>query len=130
MNQIEKLLQEANLPKLLDREQMKKILLDNEYGYVPNIPYEMTVSEPKMLEGRFCCGNCQLTHGQRREHQVADGQIQTAVKQRAKIIGGGPDAVGDQLADRAFSEIAAAYSEAGRVAASDQNVRADQHKAC
>ena len=61
MNQIERLLQEANLPKLLEREQMKKILLDNEYGYVPNIPYEMTVSEPKMLEGRFCCGTCQLT---------------------------------------------------------------------
>ena len=44
MNQVEKLLQEAKLPQLLDREQMKKILLDNEYGYVPDIPFEMTVS--------------------------------------------------------------------------------------
>ena len=61
MNEIQKILQEANLTKLLDREQMKKILLDNEYGYVPNIPYEMTVSEPKALESRFCCGTCQLS---------------------------------------------------------------------
>lgn len=61
MNAVDKLLQEANLPKLLDAAQMKKILLDNEYGYVPDIPYEMTVSEPKMLEGRFCSGQCQLT---------------------------------------------------------------------
>jgi len=61
MNQVEKTLQEAKLPELLDREQMKKILLDNEYGYVPDIPYEMTVSEPKMLESRFCCGTAQLS---------------------------------------------------------------------
>lgn len=61
MHQIEKLLQEANLPELQGREQMKKLLLDNEYGYVPDIPYEMTVSESKKLESRFCCGQCQLT---------------------------------------------------------------------
>ena len=61
MSQIEKLLQEANLPELQDAEQMKKILLDNEYGYVPDIPYEMTVSEPTMLESRLCCGQAQVS---------------------------------------------------------------------
>lgn len=61
MKDIEKLLQEAKLPELLDREQMKKILLDNEYGYVPDIPFQMSVSEPRMLESRFCCGKAQLS---------------------------------------------------------------------
>lgn len=61
MNEVKKILQEANLPELLDREQMKKILLDNEYGYVPDIPYEVTVSEPKTLEARFCCGTAELS---------------------------------------------------------------------
>ena len=61
MNDIEKILQETHLPELLDREQMKKILLDNEYGYVPDIPYVVTVSEPKTLEARFCCGNAALS---------------------------------------------------------------------
>ena len=61
MNPVNKLLREINLPELKSREEMKKILLDNEYGHVPDIPYEMTVSEPKKLEGRFCCGQCQLS---------------------------------------------------------------------
>ena len=61
MNEVQKLLQEADLPQLMEREQMKKILLDNEYGYVPDIPYEMTVAEPKTLEARYCCGNAALS---------------------------------------------------------------------
>lgn len=56
MNDIKKLLQEANLPPLTDRETMKKMLLDREYGYVPDIPYKVEVSEPKVMEARFCCG--------------------------------------------------------------------------
>ena len=61
MSEVEKLLKETNLPELLDRAQMKKLLLDNEYGYVPDIPFQMSVSEPKMLESRFCCGKAQLS---------------------------------------------------------------------
>ena len=52
------------LPELQDRETMKKILLDNEYGYIPDTPYEVTVSEPKLLEGRFCCGTAKLSQVQ------------------------------------------------------------------
>lgn len=54
-------LKEACLPELQDRENMVKILLDNEYGHVPQIPYEVTVSEPKNLEIRYCEGTAALS---------------------------------------------------------------------
>jgi hypothetical protein len=56
-----KVVEELCLPELQDRETMKKILLENEYGYVRNVPYEISVSEPKLLEGRFCCGTAKLS---------------------------------------------------------------------
>ena len=56
-----KTLENLSLPELQDRETMKNILLRNEYGYVPEIPFEVTVSEPKLLEGRFCCGTAKLS---------------------------------------------------------------------
>ena len=55
------LLEGLSLPELQDRESMKKILLENEYGYMPEIAYEVAVSEPKNLEGRYCEGTAMLS---------------------------------------------------------------------
>ena len=54
-------LKELNLPELQDRETMKKILLDREYGYVPEMPFEIAVSEAKKIEGRYCCGTAAVS---------------------------------------------------------------------
>ena len=43
---IAELLKERNLPEFRSREEMIDLLLKNEYGYFPNIPYEVSVSEP------------------------------------------------------------------------------------
>lgn len=53
---INKLLQERQLPDILSREEMVTQLLDNEYGYVPNLPYQINISEPEKVEARYCCG--------------------------------------------------------------------------
>lgn len=58
---VEVLLKETKLPELLDRKSMKKILQDNEYGYIPDVPYQVTVSEPKTIEYRYCCGNAEVS---------------------------------------------------------------------
>ena len=52
--QVSEMLKERKLPELLSREEMIKILLDEQYGYVPDIPYEITVSEPVLVENRYC----------------------------------------------------------------------------
>ena len=54
-------LKELNLPELQDRESMKKILLEREYGYVPEMPFEIAVSEAKKIEGRYCCGTAAVS---------------------------------------------------------------------
>lgn len=55
------LLKERNLPPLLPREEMKQILLENEYGFLPDLPFELSVSEPKEIEGRLCDGTAKLS---------------------------------------------------------------------
>ncbi len=52
---IERLLNERELPAIRSREEMKKTLLDNEYGYLPEVPYEVSVSKPTSVEKRYCC---------------------------------------------------------------------------
>lgn len=47
-------LEKRKLPELLAAEEMKKILLDNEYGHIPDVQYEVDVSEPAVIEERFC----------------------------------------------------------------------------
>ena len=51
---VSEMIKERNLPKLLSREEMIEILLREEYGYIPDIPYEITVSEPVLVENRYC----------------------------------------------------------------------------
>ena len=48
------MIKERNLPMLRTREEMIDILMREEYGYVPDLPYEMTVSEPVLVENRYC----------------------------------------------------------------------------
>ena len=50
-------LQMRNLPELLSREEMIKIMQHEVYGYLPNNNFEWSVSEPKNIETRFAKGN-------------------------------------------------------------------------
>lgn len=58
---LEEMLAERKLPQLKSREEMTEILLREEYGYMPETPYSVTVGEPKRIEGRFNNGNCCLS---------------------------------------------------------------------
>ena len=51
-----KILKERDLPALKSREEMIKILLDEEYGYLPSTEYKVSVSEPKVIERRYHVG--------------------------------------------------------------------------
>jgi hypothetical protein len=51
---IAEMLKERNLPEFRSREEMIDLLLKNEYGYFPDIPYEVSVSEPVNMYGRYC----------------------------------------------------------------------------
>lgn len=66
---IYELLKERNLPAFLPREEMKKLLIENEYGYIPDIEYTMEVSEPKIIEKRYVTGTV--------EHTTVDMTIKT-----------------------------------------------------
>jgi len=61
MKKATEILKEINLPALRDRESMKKILLEKEYGVMPDIAYEVSVGEAKNIEGRYCCGTAMLS---------------------------------------------------------------------
>lgn len=61
MKTVSEILKETDLPALQDRETMVKLLMENEYGYMPEMPYEISVSEAKKLEGRYCCGKAALS---------------------------------------------------------------------
>lgn len=51
---IAELLKERNLPDFRSREEMIDLLLREEYGYFPDIPYEVSVSAPINVCGRYC----------------------------------------------------------------------------
>lgn len=51
---IAEMIKERNLPPFRSREEMIDLLLKNEYGYFPDIPYEVSVSEPVNVYGRYC----------------------------------------------------------------------------
>lgn len=53
---------ERHLPQLLDRNEMKRLLLENEYGYMPDVPFEITVSEPTSVEKRYCAGTVEHSY--------------------------------------------------------------------
>ncbi len=51
------LLGQRNLPQLLSADEMRKLLLDNVYGHIPEMAYSVDVSKPKTIEGRFLAGS-------------------------------------------------------------------------
>ena len=57
---IKALLDARKLPKIPEREKILQILQENEFGYQPTVPYTVSVSEPKILDGRMACGTVQL----------------------------------------------------------------------
>lgn len=56
MGVLKDMVKERNLPAFLDQEKMKELLLENEYGILPDVEYSVTVSEPKLVEYRYCSG--------------------------------------------------------------------------
>lgn len=62
---LEKLLADRELPELTTREEMKELLLREEYGYVPQTPYEMSVKVTKeKIEGRLDLGRACLSEAE------------------------------------------------------------------
>lgn len=49
-------LKERKLPPLKSREEMKEIMQREVYGYLPDVPFTYSVSEPETVEERYCCG--------------------------------------------------------------------------
>ena len=47
-------LRSRNLPNFLEREKMIALLLENEFGYMPELNYEVTISDPISVNGRYC----------------------------------------------------------------------------
>lgn len=52
INEIKK----RELPPLKSREEMIEIMQREVYGYLPNVDFSISVSEPQLVEGRYCCG--------------------------------------------------------------------------
>ena len=51
---IYEMLANRQLPALQPRQAMVSILQEMEYGFVPDTTYEIEVSEPEILETRYC----------------------------------------------------------------------------
>ena len=49
-------LKRRELPPLLSRDEMKEIIQRDLFGYLPDVPYTVTVGEPETVEGRFHAG--------------------------------------------------------------------------
>ena len=58
---LDEMLAQRNLPPFKSREEMKEILLREEYGYMPDVPFTAETGEVKEIEGRFDCGNVVLS---------------------------------------------------------------------
>lgn len=58
---ISELLKARNLPGLCDREKMKTLLLENEYGYLPDTKWECSCTEAVLIDGRMCGGAVKLS---------------------------------------------------------------------
>lgn len=50
-----------DLPPLRSGEEMKEILLREEYGFLPDIDYSVEADEPVIIESRLNCGKTQLS---------------------------------------------------------------------
>lgn len=58
---IQQMLKDRELPPLKSREEMKEILLEKLYGYMPDTPYEVSVGEPYNCEKRLCAGTAEIS---------------------------------------------------------------------
>ena len=58
---VSELLKARNLPGLCDREKMKTLLLENEYGYLPDTKWECSCTEAVLIDGRMCGGVVKLS---------------------------------------------------------------------
>ncbi len=55
-------LKNRNLPPLKTREEMKEIMQREVYGYLPDVPFTFSVSEPVVIEDRYDCGNVEFSY--------------------------------------------------------------------
>ncbi len=55
-------LERRNLPPLKSREEMKEIMQREVYGYLPDVPYDWSVSEATVIDDRYCCGEVAFTY--------------------------------------------------------------------
>ena len=53
---LQKELLKRNLPPLKSREEMSDILQKSVYGYLPTVDFELSATEPVVLERRYSCG--------------------------------------------------------------------------
>lgn len=51
---VSEMIAQRQLPALLSREKMLDILLEDNYGRMPEVAYEVSVSEPVVVEARYC----------------------------------------------------------------------------
>lgn len=58
---VTEMIKSRDLPALRSREEMIDILLEKEYGFFPDVPYEITVSDPVPLESRYCDSTVQYS---------------------------------------------------------------------
>ena len=50
-------LKERRVPKLLPREEMLNILLEEEYGRIPSVPDDISFEVKENIIKNFCAGN-------------------------------------------------------------------------
>ncbi len=55
-------LKKRNLPPLRTREEMKEIMQREVYGYLPDVPFRFEVTEPTMIDDRYCCGEVAFSY--------------------------------------------------------------------
>ncbi|MBQ7761193.1 MAG: hypothetical protein IJ400_03975 [Clostridia bacterium] len=86
-------LKKRNLPPLPTREEMIEILQREEYGYLPNVEYSISVSEPISVYGEFACGTVEhsyvtltITVGEKSHSIRVDRLLHTDNKKRPLIL--------------------------------------------
>lgn len=55
-------LKNRNLPGLKSREEMKEIMQREVYGYLPEAEYSWHVTEPTLIDARYCCGEVAFSY--------------------------------------------------------------------
>lgn len=55
-------LKKRNLPGLKTREEMKEIMQREVYGYLPEVPFTFSVTEPAVIDDRYSCGEVAFSY--------------------------------------------------------------------